>query len=108
MLILQDKEMSLLSPLFLRLFIPFGLGYFISVLLAAPCDHVADTDKHIFALPSDLGFMTSVYLISFGLAQFPLGVLLDRYGAKDSFLRPFMLFAVGGALFLHFPTTSDI
>ncbi len=35
-------------------------------------------------------------LISFGLAQFPLGVLLDRYGARKT-LAPFMLFAVGGA-----------
>ncbi len=40
--------------------------------------------------------MSSVYLISFGVAQFPLGVLLDRYGARRT-LAPFMLFAVAGA-----------
>ncbi|HAH68489.1 MAG TPA: MFS transporter, partial [Synergistaceae bacterium] len=51
--------------------------------------------------PADLGFMTSVYLISFGLAQFPLGVLLDRYGARKT-LASFMLFAVGGAFIFAF------
>ena len=102
MLILQDKEMSLLSPLFLRLFIPFGLGYFISVLLGSANAIISPILINTFSLsPSDLGFMTSVYLISFGLAQFPLGVLLDRYGARKT-LAPFMLFAVGGALIFAF------
>lgn len=94
--------MSLLSPLFLRLFIPFGLGYFISVLLGSANAIMSPILINTFSLsPSDLGFMTSVYLISFGLAQFPLGVLLDRYGARKT-LAPFMLFAVGGALIFAF------
>ena len=101
-LILQDKKMSLLSPLFLRLFIPFGLGYFISVLLGSANAIMSPILISTFSLsPADLGFMTSVYLISFGLAQFPLGVLLDRYGARKT-LAPFMLFAVGGAFIFAF------
>ena len=97
-LILRDKEVSLLSPLFLRLFIPFGLGYFISVLLGSGNAIMSPILVETFSLsPSDLGFMTSIYLISFGVAQFPLGVLLDRYGARKT-LAPFMLFAVAGAL----------
>ena len=95
---MQDKEISLLSPLFLRLFIPFGLGYFISVLLGSANAIMSPILVNTFSLsPSDLGFMTSVYLISFGIAQFPLGVWLDRYGARKT-LAPFMLFAVGGAV----------
>ena len=94
--------MSLLSPLFLRLFIPFGLGYFISVLLGSANAIMSPILISTFSLsPADLGFMTSVYLISFGLAQFPLGVLLDRYGARKT-LAPFMLFAVCGALIFAF------
>ena len=95
---LRDKDFSLLSPLFLRLFIPFGLGYFISVLLGSANAIMSPILVETFSLsPSDLGFMTSIYLISFGLAQFPLGVWLDRYGARKT-LAPFMLFAVAGAL----------
>ena len=94
--------MSLLSPLFLRLFIPFGLGYFISVLLGSANAIMSPILISTFSLsPADLGFMTSVYLISFGLAQFPLGVLLDRYGARKT-LASFMLFAVGGAFIFAF------
>ena len=94
--------MSLLSPLFLRLFIPFGLGYFISVLLGSANAIMSPILINTFSLsPADLGFMTSVYLISFGLAQFPLGVLLDRYGARKT-LASFMLFAVGGAFIFAF------
>ena len=96
--VLQNKEVSLLSPLFLRLFIPFGLGYFISVLLGSGNAIMSPILVETFSLsPSDLGFMTSIYLISFGLAQFPLGVWLDRYGARKT-LAPFMLFAVAGAV----------
>lgn len=98
MFVLQDKDFSLLSPLFLRLFIPFGMGYFISVLLGSANAIMSPILVETFSLsPADLGFMTSIYLISFGLAQFPLGVWLDRYGARKT-LAPFMLFAVAGAV----------
>lgn len=97
MFILQDKNFSLLSPLFFRLFIPFGFGYFMSILLGSANAIMSPVLVNTFSLsPADLGFMSSVYLISFGVAQFPLGVLLDRYGARRT-LAPFMLFAVAGA-----------
>ena len=32
--------------------------------------------------PSDLGLLTSAYFLAFGLAQLPVGVLLDRYGPR--------------------------
>ncbi len=32
--------------------------------------------------PTELGFLTAAYLLSFSLFQLPLGVLLDRYGAR--------------------------
>lgn len=98
MLHLPKTEDSLFSPLFARLFIPFGIGYFVSVLLGSANAIMSPILVESFSLsPADLGFMTSVYLISFGLAQFPLGVLLDRYGARKT-LAPFLLFAVAGAI----------
>lgn len=85
-------------PLFFRLFIPFGLGYFLSVLLGSANATMAPMLIGEFSLPpGDLGFMSSIYLVSFGLAQFPVGVLLDRLGARAT-LAPMILFAVAGAL----------
>ncbi len=95
---MDNNNDSLLTPLFARLFIPFGLAYFISVLLGSANAIMSPILVGTFSLsPANLGFMTSVYLISFGLAQFPLGVFLDRYGARMT-LAPFMLFAVAGAV----------
>lgn len=94
---MKDKNI-LLTPLFLRLFIPFGVGYFLSVFLGSANATMAPMLVTEFTLsPSDLGFMSSIYLIFFGLAQFPLGVFLDRYGARAT-LAPMLLFAVAGAL----------
>lgn len=99
---MHNKDVSLISPLFFRLFIPFGAGYFISVLLGSANAIMSPILVGTFSLsPADLGFMTSIYLISFGIAQLPLGVLLDRYGARKT-LAPFMLFAVVGALVFAF------
>lgn len=102
MLFLNKENASLFSPLFARLFIPFGLGYFISVLLGSANAIISPILVETFALsPAYLGFMTSIYLISFGIAQFPIGVLLDRYGARKT-LAPFMLFAVVGTVVFAF------
>ena len=86
------------SPLFIRLFIPYAAGYFISVLLGSANAIMSSILVETFSLSaSDLGFMTSVYLISFGLAQLPLGVLLDRCGARKT-VAPFLLLAAAGAV----------
>lgn len=93
-----DNEVRLLSPTFFRLFIPFGLGYFLSVLLGSANAIMSPVLVETFTLsPADLGLMTSIYLISFGIAQFPLGVLLDRYGARRT-LAFSLLFAVLGTV----------
>ena len=89
---------TFLSPLFLRLFIPFGIAHFMSVLLGSANAIMSPILTDTFSLtPADLGFMTSVYLIFFGMTQFPLGVFLDRYGARKT-LAPFLLLAAVGVL----------
>lgn len=94
----MNKNDTLLSPIFIRLFIPFGIAHFMSVLLGSANAVMSPILTATFSLtPADLGFMTSVYLISFGMAQFPLGVFLDRYGARNT-LAPFLLLAAAGAV----------
>lgn len=86
------------TSLFLRLFIPFGLGYFLSVLLGGANATMAPLLISEFRLTAgELGFMSSIYLIAFGAAQFPLGVCLDVWGARRT-LAPMLLIAVAGAL----------
>ena len=69
-----------------------------SVLLGSANAIMSPILTDTFSLtPADLGFMTSVYLIFFGMTQFPLGVFLDRYGARKT-LAPFLLLAAVGVL----------
>ncbi len=84
--------------LFLRVFLPFALGYFISyffrnVNAIIESDLVGDLG---FSAAS-LGLLTSVYFISFASFQLPLGLLLDRFGPRrtESVL---LIFAALGAL----------
>ncbi len=87
------------SPsIFLHLFLPFGLGYFLSVFVGSVNAMMSPLLISEFSLsPADLGFMSSVYLIAFGLSQFPIGISLDRFGARRT-LSPFVIAAVAGAL----------
>jgi predicted MFS family arabinose efflux permease len=68
--------------IFFALF-PFACGYFLSYLLRAVNAVVAPDLVRDFAVsPAELGVLTSAYLLSFSLFQLPLGVFLDRYGAR--------------------------
>ena len=51
--------------------------------------------------PSDLGFMSSVYLAAFGVAQFPVGVLLDLYGGRETMIPLLILAVIGTLLFAY-------
>ncbi len=86
--------------LLLRIFIPFALGYFLSYLYRVVNSIIAgdlSTDLNLNA--TELGFLTSAYLITFAVIQLPLGVLLDKYGPRriEAFLLLFA--ALGAAIF---------
>jgi len=86
--------------LLLRIFIPFALGYFLSYLYRVVNSIIADdltTELNLNA--TELGFLTSAYLITFAVIQLPLGVLLDKYGPRkiEAFLLLFA--ALGAAIF---------
>jgi predicted MFS family arabinose efflux permease len=80
---------------FLALF-PFACGYFSSQLLRAVNAVIApDLVKDFSIGPAELGFLTSAYLLTFSLFQLPLGVLLDRFGARRVQTVLLLIAAVG-------------
>ncbi|NOQ52071.1 MAG: MFS transporter, partial [Desulfuromonadaceae bacterium] len=92
------KSQSLAVTTLIRLFLPFGLGYFVSYLFRTVNAVIApDLVADLGLTPADLGLLTSAYFLAFAAFQLPLGLLLDRFGPRrvESAL---LLFAAAGAL----------
>ena len=88
------------AGLLVRLFFPFALAYFASVLLRNVNAVAAPELVRDFGLnAADLGLLTSLYFIAFTLAQLPLGSLLDRFDSARVNAGALVVAAVGTALF---------
>lgn len=93
----QEAKKSV-GMLFLTIFIPFGMGHFISYLyrtINAVIYNDLASDLHLPA--ESLGLLTGVYFLTFAAAQLPLGVMLDRYGPR-SVQSPMLLIAAAGSV----------
>jgi len=67
----------------LVVFCPFAAGYFLSFFFRNVNAVISRDLAREFALsPSELGLLTSTYLLAFAAFQLPLGVLLDRFGPR--------------------------
>lgn len=96
---LTDND-RLFSPLFVWLLIPFGTTFFISTFIGSITSVIAPHITADFGLsPAQLGGFVSVNLAAFGLAQFPLGVMLDRYGGRNTLISMLSLACTGTLLF---------
>ena len=85
---------------YLRLFLPFALGYFVSYLFRTVNAVIApDLISELGLLPADLGLLTSAYFLTFAAFQLPLGVLLDRFGSRRVEGLLLLIAAAGAALF---------
>ncbi|MCF8986937.1 MFS transporter, partial [Pseudomonas syringae] len=92
--------------LFLTIFIPFGLGHFVSYLFRTVNAVIYVDLQTDLSLPaSSLGLLTGVYFLTFAAAQIPLGVMLDRYGPR-SVQAPMLLFAVAGSVIFSISSTE--
>ena len=84
----------------LRVFLPFALGYFLSYLYRTVNAIIApDLVRDIGLDPASLGLLTSVYLLAFGAFQLPLGILLDRFGARRVEASLLLIAAAGAFIF---------
>lgn len=102
----QQKLKSSFFLLFLTIFIPFGLGHFVSYLYRTVNAVIYVDLQTDLSLPaSSLGLLTGVYFLTFAAAQIPLGVMLDRYGPR-SVQAPMLLFAVAGSVIFSVSSTE--
>lgn len=88
------------KQLLLRLFLPFGLGYFVSYLFRTVNAVIApDLIADLGLSAADLGLLTSAYFFTFAAFQLPLGVLLDRFGSRRVESGLLLIAAVGALVF---------
>ncbi len=88
------------ATLWLRVFLPFACGYYLSYLLRTVNAVISPVLTADFSLSAaDLGLLSSTYFLTFGLAQIPLGIALDRYGPRRVEAGLLLLTALGCALF---------
>jgi len=86
--------------LWLRVFLPFAAGYYFSYFLRNVNAVIApELTRELGVSAADLGLLTSAYLLAFGAVQLPLGLALDRYGARRVEAALLLIAAAGCALF---------
>lgn len=83
-----------------RVFFLFTLGYFLSYFYrSANAVLSKDLSQDLGLGPGELGFMTSLFYLSFAAVQLPLGGLLDRYGPRLITPALLLLAAMGSLVF---------
>jgi predicted MFS family arabinose efflux permease len=88
-----------------RVFLPFAGGYFLSYLYRSVNAVIApDLVRELSLSPADLGLLTSTYFLTFGLAQLPLGIFLDRLGPRRVETALLLIAALGACVFAFSPS----
>jgi MFS family permease len=86
--------------LWVRVFLPFAAGYYLSYLLRTVNAVIApELTRELSLAAADLGLLTSAYLLAFAAFQIPLGLLLDRYGPRRVEAGLLLVAAAGTLLF---------
>lgn len=90
----------LTRALAIRVFLCFASGYFLSYAfrsINAVIAPVLLTDLNLSN--ANLGLLSSVYFVTFAALQLPMGIWLDKYGARRTEAALLVFAAVGAAIF---------
>lgn len=96
----RQHAASSLAFLVVRVFLPFGLGYYLSQLyrtVNAVLGPMLHAELGISA--AALGLVTGAFFLAFAAAQLPLGMALDRFGPRRTQTVLLALAATGAVLF---------
>ncbi|MGB0684108.1 MAG: MFS transporter [Magnetovibrionaceae bacterium] len=86
--------------IWLRVFLPFAAGYYISYLFRTVNAVISpELTVELGLSPSDLGLLTSAYFLTFAVVQLPVGLALDRYGAGRTNSALLVFTAIGSGCF---------
>lgn len=87
----------------LRLMVPFGFGFFLSMFTRAVSNITKQPIQLELALSEEAISLAlgASFFIAFGLAQLPVGILLDRYDPRKVNASLFLLAAVGAAVMAY-------
>ena len=89
----------LTGMLSIRIFLAFASGYFLSYTLRAVNAAIAPLLANDLNLSSSaLGWFSSAYFLAFGVMQIPVGIWLDRYGARRTESALLLAAALGALL----------
>lgn len=91
--------------LFLRLFLPFAFGNFLGSLYRSVNAVVApDIVAELRLNAEEIGLLTSIFFLFYASVQIPLGMSLDRFGARRVTA---LLFALAGLAAVLFANADD-
>ncbi|CAN5868619.1 MFS transporter [soil metagenome] len=97
---LAASPLPLQGRLAVRVFLCFALGYLLSYALRAVNAVIAPALMAELQLSNaDLGLLSSAYFLAFGSLQLPLGIWLDKYGARRTESALLLVAAAGAAMF---------
>lgn len=95
--------------LWLKLFLPFAGAYFLSYLYRTANAVIGPVLTDELALGAGgLGLLTSAYFLAFATAQLPLGMLLDRFGARRVESGLLLIAAAGALVFALGHSIADL
>jgi len=95
--------------LFLHIFLPFSLGYFLSYLFRTINAVIAPQLTAEFALTAaSIGLLTSAYFLTFAGMQIPIGLMVDRFGPRRVQAALLLLAASGALAFAYSGTLEQL
>lgn len=93
---LPTSSFSITSANALRIFASFAAGYFLSYALRSVNAALAPMLASDLSLSAaELGWLSSAFFLSFSIMQVPLGIWLDRHGARRTESALLVIAAVG-------------
>lgn len=92
-----------------RVFVCFALGYLLSYALRSINAVIAPSLLAELGMSNaDLGLLSSAYFVAFGCMQLPLGIWLDKYGARRTESALLVVAAIGAVVFATSTSLSGL